>query len=252
MAAFHLLSNLSISLYEGGSLRVGEFVLNICVYSRIDWRLFLFTLQSSAPELLSSVSYTVQKSSEVSRVGGVNVRFYGKELCVAVTKVTETGKDDGSTDRSSVCQKSCFGVGGGTRLDTYSGSFGRTTSTNPICCYWGRITTLRFSIPAAPTTPPSSYDCIKCGPVDDCDGAGAESSTETCNPGEKCMTLKLQKKQTDEVVTIKGCSRVLRYWGKKLDCDYQCKNNVPLWPENRVYHYSVCVSCCAGNKCNVK
>lgn len=200
--------------------------------------------------MVSSDSFTIPKSSQVSTVGGASVRFYGEEICVAVTKITERGKNDGSTDRSSVCQKSCFRVGGGTRLDTYSGSFGRPSSTNPPCCYWGKTVTLRFSIPAPPTTPPPSYECIKCGPADDCDGA--ESSTETCNSGEKCLTLNLQKKENGEVATIKGCSHVLRYWGKNLYCDFECKKNVKLWPEKRDYHYSVCVSCCSGNKCNAK
>ena len=211
--------------------------------------LSFFTLQFGDPEMLSSESYTVSKSSEVSRVGGASVRFYGKQLCVAVTQVTEVERHDGIIDRSSSCQKSCLDVGGGTRLEIYSGSFGRPSSTNPPCCFWGRTKTLRFSIPAPPTTPPATYECIKCS-GDDCDGEGAESSTETCRPGEKCFTLKLQKKKTSEVVTVKGCSHVLRYWGKKLDCDYQCKNNVPLDPEYRDYHYSVCVSCCSGNTCN--
>ena len=209
-----------------------------------------FFLQHEDPEMLSSKSYTVPKSSEVSLVEGASVRFYGKELCVAVTKVTEVERGhDGIIDRSSSCEKSCIGVGGGTRIEIYSGSFGKPSSTNPPCCFWGRIKTLRFSIPAPPTSPPPSYECFKCSPAD-CDGAAAESSTETCRIGEKCFTLKLQKKQTSEVATVKGCSHVLRYWGKNLDCDYQCKSNVPLDPGSRDYHYSVCVSCCSGNKCN--
>lgn len=213
--------------------------------------LSFFILQFEDPEMLSAKSYTVPKSSEVSLVEGASVRFYGKQLCVAVTKVTEVERGhDGIIDRSSSCQKSCIGVGGGRRLEIYSGSFGRPSSSNPSCCFWGRIKTLRFFIPAPPTSPPASYECIKCGPADDCDGAGEESSTETCRPGEKCFTLKLQKKQTSEVVTVKGCSHVLRYWGKNLYCDYQCKSNVPLDPGSSDYHYSICVSCCSGNKCN--
>ena len=97
--------------------------------------------------MISSDTFTVQESSKVSRLGGANVRFYGEELCVAVTKVTEVEKQDGTTDRSSACLKSCFGVGGGTRLDTYSGTFGRITSNNPPCCLSGKTTTLRFQFP---------------------------------------------------------------------------------------------------------
>lgn len=210
----------------------------------------LFSIpQFDEPEMLSSESRTVPKSSEVSMVSGANVRFYGKEICVAVTKVTELEKHDG-IDRSSSCEKSCFGVGSGTRLEIYSGTFGRPSPSDPACCFSGRIKTLRFFIPAPPTSPPPSYECVTCGPVDDCNSAGADSSTETCQAGEKCFTLKLQRKETSEVVTIKGCSHVLRYWGKHLDCDYQCKSNVRLWPDTPNYHYSVCASCCQGNKCN--
>ena len=198
--------------------------------------------------MISSDTFTVQESSKVSRLGGANVRFYGEELCVAVAKVTEVEKQDGTTDRSSACLKSCFGVGGGTRLDTYSGTFGRITSNNPPCCLSGKTTTLRFSIPAPPTTPPPSYQCTACTGCEDSD---ARRSTETCNPGDKCFTLKLQKQKDGEVVTVKGCSHGLRYWGKNLDCDDQCKNDVRLWPE-RSRHYSVCVSCCSGDKCNDK
>lgn len=200
------------------------------------------------PEITSTDTRTIPKSSQVSTVSGANVRFYGKELCVAVTMITEKERSDGSVERSSSCGKSCFGVGGGTRLQFYSGTFGRPTSTNPPCCFSGSIKSLEFSIPAPPTTPPPSLTCVKCGASDDC---VSESSTQTCNSGEKCFTLKLQREDTDEVVTVKGCSHELRYWGEKLDCDYECKSNVQLWPDRRVYHHSVCVSCCSGNKCNV-
>ena len=200
--------------------------------------------------MVSSNTFTVSKGSEVSRLNGANVRFYGEELCVAVTKYTEVEQNDGTTKSSSVCLKSCLSVGGATRLDTYSGTFGRPSSTNPPCCYSGLIKYLRFSIPAPPTTPPPSYQCIECS---DCDGAGTRISTITCNAGEKCFTLKLQKHQDGEVVTVKGCSHHLRNWGKNLYCEDQpeCKSNVRLWPDES-RHYSVCVSCCSGDKCNGK
>lgn len=199
------------------------------------------------PDLTSTQTFQIPKDSRSSKIGSANVRFYGKELCVAVKKVKETERRDGSIDRSSSCQKSCFGVGGGARLQFYEGTFGTISSSNPPCCLSGSIKTYEFSIPAPPTTPPPSYTCVTCSAADDC---STKSSTDTCHSGEKCFTLKLQKKETSEVATVKGCSHQLRYWGKNLDCNYQCKNNVRLWPDEPGHHYSVCVSCCSGNKCN--
>ena len=216
--------------------------------TKIFFLVFCVWLQFDDPVMVSSKTFTVSKGFEVSRLSGANVRFYGEELCVAVTKYTEVEQNDGTTKTSSVCLKSCLSVGGATRLDTYSGTFGRPLSTNPPCCYSGLIKYLRFSIPAPPTTPPPSYQCIECF---DCDGAGTKISTSTCNAGEKCFTLKLQKHQDGEVVIVKGCSHHLRNWGKNLYCEDECKSNVRLWPDDSYSrHYSVCVSCCSGDKCN--
>ena len=211
----------------------------------------VFPLQFSDPVLISTDSYTVPKSSKASTLpGSANVRFYGEDLCVAVTKITEVERLDGTIDRSSVCQKSCFGVGGGDSLDTYSGTFGRPMDTDPLCCYYGRTDTLRFSIPTPPTLPPPSYECMKCF---DCDAPGAKSSIQTCDPGDKCFTVKLQHlKKENNLTTIKGCSHRLQHWGEDLYCDYQCEYNVPLWDVPGPYiYYKICVSCCSGNKCNV-
>ena len=122
--------------------------------TKIFFLAFCVWLQFDDPVMVSSNTFTVSKGFEVSRLSGANVRFYGEELCVAVTKYTEVEQNDGTTKTSSVCLKSCLSVGGATRLDTYSGTFGRPLSTNPPCCYRGLIKYLRFSIPAPPTTPP--------------------------------------------------------------------------------------------------
>lgn len=201
--------------------------------------------------MLSSHSYTVAKSSKVSTIEGANIRFYGNQLCVAVKKMIERDPGDGGPSKiTSACLKQCFGVGSGTRLDIYDGSGGRITSTNPPCCLWGRNKELRFSIPPPPTTPPAQYQCLECtgcGPND------PPSRSQTCNAGDKCFTLKLQRQKDADVTVVKGCSHNLRYWGDKLGCDFKCQSDVRISSEeySRRY-YNVCASCCEGNKCNNK
>ena len=207
--------------------------------------LFMSLQQTSDPERLSVRSYTVRRDAGVLTLdSNIQARFYGAQLCIAVRQVYETEKQNGDVDRSTSCDKSCLRAGSRTRVTTYRGSGGRIISNSPPCCLWGRTTELRLAIPAPPTTPPPLYECVDCS-GDRCDVTNPK--TDTCDAGDKCYTLKLQK--STEVVTVKGCSSKLRYWGKRLDCDYECKSDVTIDEYGGRYH-KVCVSCCTGNKCN--
>lgn len=173
----------------------------------------------------------------------MEARFYGTELCFAVRQYTER-ENDGDVKRSSSCEKSCLRIGSRTRVTTYRSTGIKITSQNPMCCTWSTTKELRLSIPAPPTQPPPSYQCVDCS-GDSCDDLTPRINT--CDAGDKCYILKLQR--TSEVVTVKGCSSNLHYWGKGLSCDYKCKSNVRL-DSYSGRHKSVCVSCCTGNKCN--
>ena len=61
--------------------------------TKIFFLAFCIWLQFDDPVMVSSNTFTVSKGFEVSRLSGANVRFYGEELCVAVTKYTEVAEN---------------------------------------------------------------------------------------------------------------------------------------------------------------
>ncbi|EDO34416.1 predicted protein [Nematostella vectensis] len=213
------------------------------------WETRTSNFHTSAPVMLSSNAYTVHKSDTVNRVGEANMRFYGQQLCAAVTLVTERVKDDGTSTTSTSCNSQCISIGGRTTLKQYDGSGGRIQSSDPVCCFWARDVELRIYIPPPPTTPPPTYSCIQCTGCGDKD---VEARTVDCPPGDKCYTLKLQREASAAATVIKGCSHMLRYWGYRLDCDYGCKTDVKLDKDYGRRYHSVCASCCYGEKCNQK
>lgn len=219
-------------------MKVKSLLNTKCVYINT----FHLFQQPSAPTMLSANTYIVRRDAGLVSVGGIEARFYGNELCFAVRQYNEEQKNSGEVKRSSSCEKSCLRRGSGMRVTTFRSIGIKITSQNPFCCTWSTTRELRLSTPTPPTTPPPSYQCLDCS-ADRC--AVTNPIINNCRAGDKCYVLKLQR--TTEVVTVKGCSSQMHYWGKDLSCDYKCKKNV----KNDGYRYhSICVSCCAGNKCN--
>ena len=99
-----------------------------------------------------------------------------------------------------------------------------------------------------PTTSPSPLrpHCIVC---DDC--SRNNNVTMLCPENDQCFAVRLQESKSSNVTITKGCSSMLTYVGLNLYCDSKCANNVDLYRGNRNVYYSVCVSCCAGDSCNL-